>query len=115
LKEEIILHRFTVRFLFEEVLIKLGPILFEVLFWPKSFFEKNRDVWGKSKKNEKNKTSAIKNNDPGNPKNIKVFNNIAKNSLGHKKLIPLTSVINLVLNLLAIASTSKKEFVEIKA
>jgi len=72
-------------------------------------------IGNKSKKKEKNKTSAIKNKDPGNPKNIKVFNNIAKNNLGHKKFIPLTSVINLVLNLLAIASTNRKEFVDIKA
>jgi hypothetical protein len=57
----------------------------------------------------------MKNNEPGKPKNINVFNKIDKNNLGHKKLIPLTSVINLVLNLLAIASTSKNEFVEINA
>ena len=53
--------------------------------------------------------------DPGKPKKTKQFNNVIKNNLGHKKLIPLTSVINLVLNLLAIASTKRKEFVESNA
>ena len=35
-----------------------------------------------------------------------------KNSLGHKKFKPLTSVINLVLNRRAIASTNKNELVD---
>jgi hypothetical protein len=74
---------------------------------------KNIDMRGnKSKKKEKNKTSAIKKIEPGKPKKIKVFSSTAKNNLGHKKFIPLTSVINLVLNLLAIASTNKNEFVD---
>jgi hypothetical protein len=38
----------------------------------------------KSKKKEKNKNSATKNIEPGKPKNTRVFNSIAKNSLGHK-------------------------------
>jgi hypothetical protein len=53
--------------------------------------------------------------EPGKPRKINVFNNAHRNSFGHMKLIPLISVINLVLNLLAIASTSKKEFVDSKA
>lgn len=53
--------------------------------------------------------------EPGNPKKIKQFIKLIKNSLGHKKLIPLTSVINLVLNRLFIASTSKNELVESRA
>jgi hypothetical protein len=53
--------------------------------------------------------------DPGKPKNTKEFNNVTRKSFGHKKLIPLTSVISLVLNLRAIASTSKNEFVERRA
>jgi len=57
----------------------------------------------------------MKNMEPGKPKNISEFTNIARNSLGHKKFIPLTSVINLVLNLRATASTSKNELVESKA
>lgn len=65
-----------------------------------------------SKKNVKNKNSAIKKIEPGNPKKIKQFTKAARNSLGHKKLIPLTSVINLVLNLLLIASTKRKELVD---
>ena len=69
----------------------------------------------RSKKNEKNKNSDIKKIEPGNPKKIKEFNKIAKNSFGHKKFIPLTSVINRVLKRLATASTSKNEFVESKA
>jgi hypothetical protein len=53
--------------------------------------------------------------EPGNPKNIRVFNKAHKNSLGHIKLMPLTSVISLVLKRLAIASTSKNEFVDNRA
>jgi hypothetical protein len=53
--------------------------------------------------------------DPGNPRNTKVFNKLTRKSLGHKKLIPLISVISRVLNRLLIASTKKKEFVESKA
>jgi hypothetical protein len=44
-----------------------------------------------------------------------VFNSAHKKSLGHKKFIPLISVISLVLKRLAIASTSKKELVDSKA
>jgi hypothetical protein len=53
--------------------------------------------------------------EPGNPKKIKQFIRQIKNNLGHKKLIPLISVINLVLNRLLIASTNKNEFVDNKA
>jgi hypothetical protein len=66
----------------------------------------------KSKKKLKNKNSAIKKIDPGNPKNTRQFNKLTRKSLGHKKFIPLTSFINLVLNRLFMASTSKKEFAE---
>ena len=66
----------------------------------------------KSKKNEKKRNSAIKNIEPGKPKNIKLFSSMAKNSLGHIKLIPLTSVISRVLKRLATASTNKNEFVD---
>jgi len=69
----------------------------------------------KSTKNEKNKNSDTKNIEPGKPKNINKFTSAAKNSLGHRKFKPPNSVINLVLNLRAIASTSKKELVESKA
>ena len=50
--------------------------------------------------------------EPGKPKKIKEFKSIAKNNLGHIKLIPLISVIKRVLNLLATASTNKNEFVD---
>jgi hypothetical protein len=53
--------------------------------------------------------------EPGKPKKISEFKRIAKNNLGHKKLIPLTSVINLVLNRRATASTNKNELVESNA
>ena len=53
--------------------------------------------------------------EPGKPKNINKFTKLTKNSLGHKKLIPFTSVISLVLKRLPIASTSKKEFVDKRA
>jgi hypothetical protein len=69
----------------------------------------------KSKKNEKNNISETKKIEPGKPKKIKIFNSVTINNFGHIKFNPLISVINLVLNLRAIASTSRKEFVEIKA
>lgn len=69
----------------------------------------------KSKKKLKNRNSDTKNIEPGNPKKIKLFNSIIKNNLGHMKLIPLISVIKRVLNLLAIASTNRKEFVDSNA
>lgn len=72
-------------------------------------------IGNKSKKKLKNKNSAIKKIEPGKPKNIKQLTRLIKNNLGHKKLTPLISVINLVLNLLFIASTNKKEFVDNKA
>lgn len=68
-----------------------------------------------SKKKVKNKNSAIKKIEPGKPKKIKQFNKIVKNNFGHKKLIPLISVIRRVLNLRLIASTNKNEFVDNKA
>ena len=77
---------------------------------------KNKAARGnKSKKKEKNSISETKNIEPGNPKNIKILSRTTRNSLGHKKFRPLISVINLVLNLLATASTNKNELVEIKA
>jgi hypothetical protein len=77
---------------------------------------KKRDIIGnKSKKNVKKRNSDMKKIDPGNPRKIKVLSNIARNSLGHIKFIPLISVINLVLNRLAIASTNKNELVESNA
>lgn len=77
---------------------------------------KKIDIKGnRSKKKEKNKNSDTKNIDPGNPKKIRLFTSVIRNSLGHRKFIPLTSVNNLVLNLRAIASTNKNEFVESNA
>ena len=72
-------------------------------------------IGNRSTKKEKKRNSETKNIEPGNPKNIKVFSNEHKNNFGHRKLIPLISVINLVLNLLAIASTNKNELVDNKA
>jgi hypothetical protein len=69
----------------------------------------------RSMKKEKNKNSETKKIDPGKPRNISVFSSAHKKSLGHKKFIPLISVMSLVLKRLAIASTSKKEFVESRA
>lgn len=66
-------------------------------------------------KNEKNKNSETKNMDPGKPKKIKVLSSAHKKSFGHKKFIPLISVISLVLKRRAMASTSKKELVDSKA
>jgi hypothetical protein len=69
----------------------------------------------KSKKNEKNRISAINIIEPGNPRKIKQLIKARRNSFGHKKFIPLNSVIKRVLNRRPIASTSKKEFVERRA
>lgn len=69
----------------------------------------------RSKEKLKNKNSAIKKIDPGNPKKIRELAKITKNNLGHKKFKPLISVIKRVLNLRLIASTSKKEFVDKRA
>lgn len=77
---------------------------------------KNRvRIGNRSRKKEKNRNSETKNIDPGKPRNISVFNRAHRNNFGHIKFIPLISVINLVLKRLAIASTSKKEFVDSSA
>ena len=69
----------------------------------------------RSKKKLKNKNSAIKKIDPGKPKKIKQFSKDIKNSLGHKKLTPLISVVRRVLKRRLTASTNKKEFAESRA
>jgi len=66
----------------------------------------------RSKKKEKNKISATNITDPGKPKKTNVFTKATKKSFGHKKLIPLISVINRVLNRRPIASTNKNELVD---
>jgi len=53
--------------------------------------------------------------EPGNPKNTRQFIKPAKNNFGHKKFIPLISVINRLLKRLLIASTNKKELEESSA
>ena len=81
----------------------------------KNTSRKTVSIGNKSRKKEKNKNSDTKKIDPGKPRNIKVLSSAHKNSFGHIKLMPLISVINLVLNLRAIASTSRKELVESSA
>jgi hypothetical protein len=66
----------------------------------------------RSKKKLKNKNSETKNIDPGNPRNISVFTNVIRNSLGHIKFSPLISVMSRVLKRLATASTRRKELVD---
>ena len=74
---------------------------------------KDKHITGnKSYTNEKNKNSDTKNIDPGKPRKISEFTRHIKNNLLHIKLTPLISVISLVLNRLAIASTNRKELVE---
>jgi hypothetical protein len=68
-----------------------------------------------SKKKEKKRNSAIKKIVPGKPKKIRQLARATKKSLGHKKLIPLISVIKRVLKRRLIASTRRNEFVESKA
>jgi hypothetical protein len=69
----------------------------------------------KSNMNAKNKNSEMKKIEPGKPRKIKQLSNMAKNNFGHKKLRPLISVIERVLNRRATASTSRNEFVESNA
>ena len=69
----------------------------------------------KSKKKLKNNISAINKIEPGKPRKTRQFIKLAKNNLGHKKLIPLTSVIKRVLKRLLMASTKRKEFDDNKA
>jgi len=77
---------------------------------------KNTHRRGKrSKRKLKNKISAIKKIEPGKPKNIKQFTKLRINNLGHKKLIPLISVISRVLKRRFIASTKKKELEDKRA
>lgn len=75
----------------------------------------NAKKGNRSKKKEKKRNSETKNIEPGKPKKINKFVSEAKNNLGHKKFKPPNSVINLVLNLRAIASTRRNEFVDIRA
>lgn len=88
---------------------KVGPIKY------RKINKKIAASGNKSIKKEKNKISEIKKIEPGNPRNINIFKRVTRKSLGHKKFKPFISVISRVLNLLAIASTSKKELVEINA
>ena len=69
----------------------------------------------KSKKKLKNKNSETKKIEPGKPRKIKLLSKVIKKSFGHKKLIPLISVNNLVLNRRAMASTSRNELVDRRA
>lgn len=81
----------------------------------KKNIKKNAANGNKSRKNEKNNISETKKIEPGKPKNISILSSVTRNSLGHKKFNPPTSDISLVLKRRAMASTSKKEFVEINA
>ena len=69
----------------------------------------------KSNKNEKNKISETNIMDPGKPRKMSKLIKLTKKSLGHKKFTPLISVIRRVLNLRAIASTSRNELVDKRA
>jgi hypothetical protein len=74
-----------------------------------------QSIGKRSKKKLKNRNSAIKKIDPGNPKKTRQFIKLIKKSLGHKKLTPLISVINRVLKRRFMASTKRNEFVERRA
>jgi len=88
---------------------KVGPIRY------KKTNKKTAASGNKSKKKEKKRISETKKMDPGNPKKISIFRSVTRNNFGHRKFKPLISVISLVLNLLAIASTNRNEFVEMSA
>lgn len=74
-----------------------------------------QSIGKRSKKKVKKRNSEMKKIEPGKPKKIKQFNKQNKKSLGHKKFIPLSSVIKRVLNLRLMESTNKNAFVESKA
>ena len=81
----------------------------------KSIIKNKHNKGNKSKKKLKKRISDTNIIDPGKPKNTRQFSRLTKKSFGHKKFIPLISVINLVLNRRPIASTSKNEFVDKRA
>jgi hypothetical protein len=77
---------------------------------------KNKHISGKrSNRNEKNIISEMNMIDPGKPKKTSRLTKLIKKSLGHRKFIPLISVIRRVLNLRATASTNRKELVDKRA
>jgi hypothetical protein len=78
----------------------------------KKIIKKIHKRGNKSKKKLKKRNSAIKKIEPGKPRKIKQLIKLNKNSLGHKKLTPLISVISLVLKRRLIASTNKNELVD---
>ena len=67
------------------------------------------------KKKLKNSISATNMIEPGKPKKTSKFTKLSIKSFGHKKFIPLISVINRVLNRRPIASTNKNELVDKRA
>jgi len=88
---------------------KVGPIKYS------NTIKIKQSSGNRSKKKLKKRISATNIIEPGKPKKIKQLTKLTKNSLGHKKLIPLISVISRVLKRRPIASTNKKEFVDNKA
>ena len=88
---------------------KVGPNKY------KKGIKKTHNKGKRSKRKLKNNISAIKKIDPGNPRKIKQLIRLIKKSLGHKKLIPLISVISRVLKRRFIASTRKNELDERRA
>jgi hypothetical protein len=56
---------------------KVGPIKY------RNTINKRAHNGNRSKKNEKNSISEMKNIDPGKPRNISMFSRTSKNSLGH--------------------------------
>jgi hypothetical protein len=87
----------------------VGPIKY------KNTSKKRAKTGNRSNMKLKNKNSDTNIIDPGKPKKIRQFSNVIRKSFGHIKFKPLISVSSRVLNLRAIASTSKNEFVESSA
>jgi hypothetical protein len=88
---------------------KVGPIKYN------KTIKKRQSKGKRSKKKLKKSISDTNIIEPGKPKKTKQFNKLTKKSLGHKKLIPLISVIKRVLKRRPIASTSRNELVDSKA
>lgn len=88
---------------------KVGPSKYNKII------KKKHKRGNRSKKKLKKRNSAIKNIEPGKPKNTKQFINVIINNFGHKKLIPLISVIKRVLKRRLMASTKRNELVDNKA
>lgn len=76
---------------------------------------KRHNAGNRSNRKVKNKISETNIIEPGNPKKTNKLTKLTRKSFGHKKFIPLISVISRVLKRLDMASTNKNELVDRRA